>query len=104
MITEKNIQDVKKLILEAEDPDKIIIFGSYGRGLATEASDLDVLVIKNTVLPLSQRTRKIRRCLANQPFPKDILVLTPNEFERWSDIPFSFNSTVRREGRIVYER
>ena len=104
MIAEKNIQEVKNIIIEAEEPEKIIIFGSCVRGDVKQGSDLDILVIKKTELPSPQRSRKLRKLLSNQPFPKDILVLTPEEFGRWADIPFSFNSTVRREGKIIYER
>ncbi|MDO9542779.1 MAG: nucleotidyltransferase domain-containing protein [Kiritimatiellia bacterium] len=104
MIAEKNIQEVKNIIIEAEEPEKIIIFGSCARGAIKQGSDLDILVIKKTELPSPQRSRKLRKLLSDQPFPKDILVLTPDEFNRWTDIPFSFNSTVRREGKTIYER
>jgi len=104
MIAEKNIQEVKDIIVEAEGPDRIIIFGSCARDAAKEGSDLDILVIKETKLPAPKRSRKLRKLLANQPFPKDILVLTPAEFNQWTNIPFSFNSTVKREGKTIYER
>ncbi|MDD5482569.1 MAG: nucleotidyltransferase domain-containing protein [Kiritimatiellae bacterium] len=104
MIAAKNIQEVRNIIIDAEEPEKIIIFGSCARGDDKHGSDLDILVIKQTELPSPQRSRKLRKLLSNQPFPKDILVLTPEEFNRWADISFSFNSTVKREGKIIYER
>jgi predicted nucleotidyltransferase len=104
MIAEKNIQEVKDIIIKAEDPDKIIIFGSCARGTVNKGSDLDILVIKETKLPAPQRSRKLRNLLATQAFPKDILVLTPVEFSQWTNIPFSFNSTIKKEGKTIYER
>jgi predicted nucleotidyltransferase len=103
MIAEKDIQEIKNIIIKAEAPEKIIIFGSCARG-EVRPSDLDILIIKQTDVPSPQRSRKLRKILAKQPFPKDILVFTPEEFNRWIDIPSSFNSIVRREGKVIYER
>lgn len=41
------IAELKNLIIELINPDKIILFGSYAYGVPTEKSDIDFLVIKN---------------------------------------------------------
>ncbi len=44
MVHEK-IEALKNKIVEAAQPEKIILFGSYARGAQTEYSDVDLLVI-----------------------------------------------------------
>ena len=45
MLTETQIQEAANRIALALKPKKIILFGSYARGDATENSDLDLMVI-----------------------------------------------------------
>jgi predicted nucleotidyltransferase len=40
----KKIAELTARIVEAERPEKIILFGSYASGTATESSDIDLLV------------------------------------------------------------
>ena len=104
MIDVKYIEQIRDIALREESPEKIILFGSVARGDNDADSDVDILIIKQTSEPLPRRTRRLRQLLSSFPFSKDILVLTPEEFERWKDIPQSFNATVQREGRILYEK
>ena len=43
------IYELRDIIVELIDPDKIILFGSYAYGAPNERSDADFLVIKNSV-------------------------------------------------------
>ena len=45
--------------LKNENPEKIILFGSYARGTPSSESDIDVLVIKN-IPREEQRNEKLR--------------------------------------------
>lgn len=51
MITQKQIEEIIKRIIDNYNPEKVIIFGSYAHDHPTEDSDLDLLVVKNTDLP-----------------------------------------------------
>ncbi len=55
MITPEQIQSVVEVLVDHFEPDKIVLFGSYADGTATEQSDIDLLVIKDTDLPKSRR-------------------------------------------------
>jgi len=46
MITQAQIDEIKKRIVENFKPKKIILFGSYANGRLTEDSDLDLLITK----------------------------------------------------------
>ena len=103
MILPKDIEMVTQKIIELEKPQKVYLFGSYARGEAKEGSDLDLLIIKETDIPKPQRNRAIRKELAKMPFGKDIIIYTPDEFNRWLEVPSSFCAIVRNEGKLLYE-
>jgi predicted nucleotidyltransferase len=77
MITQEQIEEIVKRIIDNYDPEKIVLFGSYAYGHPTEDSDLDLLVVKNSDLPRYKRAREIRRHLWGiTDTPKDIIVYT----------------------------
>ncbi len=90
-------------IVAGFDPEKIILFGSQARGDAGPDSDVDLLVIMPTE---SKRdtTIKIGAALHASGLPKDIVVVTPDEFERRKNIVGSIAYPAHHEGRLLYER
>ena len=66
MISEKTIQEAVERLVAAANPNKIILFGSYARGDATEDSDLDLMVIAHEVpnagdFPCAAGSREIHK-------------------------------------------
>ena len=104
MIKKSEIDDILNKIIKGANPDKIILFGSYGKGQPDENSDLDLLIVKDTDLPLHKRGREIRTLIMDAVFPIDILVYTKNELEEAKDLKFSFIYDVLKTGKLVYER
>jgi predicted nucleotidyltransferase len=49
MISSEQIQQAVERLVAAANPSKVILFGSYARGDATEDSDLDLMVIEQEV-------------------------------------------------------
>ena len=49
MIDDQTLQEIVRLVVTAARPSRLILFGSYGRGDADAASDLDILVIQPQV-------------------------------------------------------
>lgn len=87
----------------AADPDveQIILFGSYARGREDLLTDLDLVVIKTSSQDFVTRTAALYREIS--PFLQvdaDILVYTPQEWERIRQRPFGQN--VLREGQVLY--
>ena len=77
----EEIAQLTAKIVEAERPEKIILFGSYASGTATESSDIDLLVISRSELPRREREVRLTRQLFGSGVPFDLLVLTPEEVE-----------------------
>lgn len=102
-LLERELSRWLPLLIAHEQPDKIILFGSYCTGQVGEWSDLDLVIVKKTKPPFLDRTRQVLELLKPQ-VGVDVLVYTPAEFEQLSqERPF-----VRREivakGKVIYER
>lgn len=104
MISLKTINEIRDKIIKHENPEKIILFGSYAKGAATNKSDLDFMVIKNTKEKIYKRGRALRWDLADYPFETDLLIKTPQEFSKWQDVDISFNAKVNNEGKVIYAK
>lgn len=98
------ILEMASKLSRAFNPDKIILFGSYARGEATEHSDIDFLVIMPTDLPRPKRSVPMYRLLRNYLLSVDIIVRTQEEADEYANLPFSFVQTVLREGVTLYDR
>lgn len=104
MISPDNIRSLVNKIATTYQPDKIMLFGSYATGQATEDSDVDLLIIKETGVPRHQRGREVRRFLYGLKIPMDIVVATPQELEQSRQEPHSFLATALDSAKTVYER
>ncbi len=104
MVTQREIEEIVKRIIDNYKPEKIILFGSYAYGCPTEDSDLDLLVIKSSKLPGYKRAREIRRHLWGiTDIPKDIIVYTQEEISDWEKVKEAFITEVVRKGKTLYE-
>ncbi len=98
------IQAIVARIAEAVHPQRVILFGSWARNEQGPHSDIDLIVIQESTLSPIQRYAQIRRLFWGMGLPMDILVYTPEEFDRYRSVPGSFAHTVTREGKVLYER
>lgn len=87
------------------DPDQIILFGTHAWGVPAEDSDVDLYVIapESSERPLRRAQRAIA-CLGGMRIPKDILVRTRQEAEKYRWVHASLESQIFEKGRILYER
>ena len=104
MITEADIQKMTDIIVEQFHPEKIILFGSYARGDATEDSDVDLLIIAESSDPRYKRAVPIYRSLSGVEVGIDILVYTPREVQEWSQVPEAIVNKALTEGEVLYEK
>jgi len=101
---EKLLEAITARIVQAIQPQKVILFGSWARGERGPHSDIDLLIVQNSSLPRPQRYARVRRLFWGMGLPMDILVYTPEEFARYQSVPGSFTHTVAREGKVLYAR
>lgn len=102
------IEDIVKAIVEASNPDRIILFGSAARGDTGPDSDVDLLIVeKESSFQGGSRwteSSRIRKALWRFPIPIDVLLFTPEEIEKWKDSTNHVIARSMREGRVLYDR
>lgn len=98
------IEELGRRIGEEFEAEKVILFGSYARGTASADSDIDLLVVAETSLPPNERYGAVRRIVADYPAAFDIVVETPEEYDRWRSVVNHIASFADKYGRVLYER
>jgi predicted nucleotidyltransferase len=102
MISDETLRQVKERLAEGFAPERIILFGSQARGTADARSDADILVVCSFTGKRRHLMLEMDRALDGFDFAFDILILTPEEYERDRHIPGTIGRYAYQEGRIVY--
>ncbi|MEO5358387.1 MAG: nucleotidyltransferase domain-containing protein [Nitrospirae bacterium YQR-1] len=100
----ETINEIVQRIASFCSPEKIILFGSYAYGAPTTQSDLDIMVIMDTVEMPHKRAVPLRKLLRDISVPKDIIVKTPDEYWRYKDVTGTIVYPAVHYGRVIYER
>jgi len=104
VVAESTLNEIVKRLVEQFEPTRIILFGSQARGTADDRSDVDLLVI----CPVTGRKRDLMvamdRALSGLGIARDVIVLTPEEYERNREIPGTVARPAALEGRVLYDR
>ena len=103
-IDETTLREIVRRLVEAIDPDRIVLFGSRARGDAGPDSDLDLLIVKESDELRHRRAIPAYNALAGLGIPTDIICRTPAEIAEWSRVPNHVVTQAIREGRVLYER
>ena len=80
----KHLRTIGKKIKQEYRAERVILFGSYARGDATEDSDVDLLVVARTKERFFERMASVRRLIRDlrDGLPVSPIVLTPGELEK----------------------
>jgi uncharacterized protein len=102
MATMEEIEEFSRSLVREFRPRKIILFGSYARGTATQDSDVDLFII----LPFKGKpvfkSVEIRLKL-RPPFPMDLIVRTPEKVQERLAMGDTFVQEVLEQGKILYD-
>ena len=96
------LDEVIRRIVDVAQPDRIILFGSAARGQMGPDSDLDLLVVKAGVPHRRRLAQQIYLKLFGIATPVDIIVVTPEDIETFSDKVGTIIGPALREGKQVY--
>jgi len=104
MVDKHKLSLIVEKLVEAYQPKKIYLFGSFAWGTPKEDSDLDILIVVDhseqkpykRMKPAYQALREIR-------VSKDILVYTEEEFEKLALEPSSLFHKIKLQGVKLYE-
>ena len=109
-MTQKNtvptIERIRELLVpffSGSAAKKAIVFGSYSRGEADEYSDLDLIIVAETETPFLERFRDYTGIYDLWLKGLDMLIYTPDEFERMQEEENPFVTHALGEGIVIYE-
>ncbi len=97
------LADIVRRIVRAAKPERIVLFGSAARGRMGPDSDLDFLVIKAGKFNKHRVTTTIYRELRGKDAAVDIVVVTPEEVERYRDTHCLVICPALKDGKVVYD-
>lgn len=102
MISDETLNEIRQRLVDGFHPDKIILFGSQARGTADDRSDVDILVVCEVSDGRRSLTLAMDRALWGLKLAREIVVLSPAEFERDRLIPGTVSRYADKEGRVFY--
>ena len=90
-------------VAEKFRPDRIILFGSYAEGMASDDSDVDLLVEMDHAQSTLQQALTIRKAV-KRSFPLDLIVKSSREIEQRLQQNDYFLKTIMNDGQVLYDR
>jgi predicted nucleotidyltransferase len=96
------LAEVVRRIVRVAAPERIVLFGSAARGEAGSDRDLDLLVINPGRYHRGRLTDAIYRSLIGVGQAVDVVVVTPEDVDRYRDALGLVIAPALREGRVVY--
>lgn len=93
--------DVKRRLAAAPGVRKVVVFGSRARGDARPDSDLDLVVVADVAGSAGERCRRIGAPLSDLAIPIDLVVYTPEEYERFRTWRSGVAAAAEREGIVL---
>ena len=107
-ISQQLIDEMVRVIVEEVEPRRIYLFGSCARDNFTPDSDVDFLIVEDRRFGSGRNRwselKRIRKALKPFRIPKDVLVYSREEFEKWEDSANHVVAHAVREGKLLYER
>ena len=102
------LEQITEAIVREIAPEQIYLFGSFATGKSSGDSDLDLLIVEmRSYSPGRSRRnsiRRVRRALRPFHIPKDIVVFSHEEFQKWKNSPNHIIAQCLKEGELLYER
>jgi predicted nucleotidyltransferase len=101
---DQRIWEMVRRLVERFAPERIILFGSWARGEAGPDSDVDLLLVMDIAGSKRAVAAEAYQLLQGSGLAKDIIVVRPDEVERYRDVVGSIIYPALREGEVLYER
>ncbi len=102
-VPEEAIDEFVANVVDAFDPERIILFGSYAEGRPRPTSDVDLLVVMRSTLRSTQQAAAILQAVEHH-FGIDLIVIDPKTLDRRAAMGDSFILDILDRGTVLYAR
>ena len=102
-LLEKELNSFLLRVKEKYDPERVILFGSAASGQVKEQSDLDLVVVAETRDDFWSRLKKMAP-LCSRRVGMDVLLYTPQEYQRLLEKRSFFRREVDAKGKVLYAK
>lgn len=102
MVAMNKIEEFGRQIGQQFGAERVILFGSYAEGVATEDSDVDMLVVVPFKGKSVDKSVEIRMKL-RPGFAVDLLVRSPEKLRQRIQMGDDFMHQILQEGKVLYE-
>jgi len=96
------LKELIRRIVEVSRPEKIILFGSAAKGRMGPNSDVDLLVVKRGRFNRGRVTEAIYMNMHGVGAAVDVIVVKPEELERYRHTRCLVIAPALTEGKVVY--
>ncbi len=96
------LDEIVRRVVEIAQPDRIILFGSAARGETGPNSDVDLLVVKSGVQHRGRLAQQIHLNFFGLGVPVDVIVVTPEDIERYRDSVATIIRPALEQGKEIY--
>lgn len=104
VLSDTAIREVIERLVQAADPVRVVLFGSYAQGNPAPDSDLDILVVQREVASASREMARLRRVVGPVGVGVDLLVCSEQDVEDWGGLPGTVLYVALQEGKVLYEK
>lgn len=101
--SDPKLDEIVRQIAALIHPTRLILFGSRARGEAAESSDVDLLVLVDTDRSRREIANRIDLALADRNFALDLVVMTPEQFDRQKGVVGTLARQASLEGKVLYD-
>ena len=107
-VTDEVLDRMVRAIVEAVDPEQVILFGSRARGDAREESDVDLVVVESEPFGKTRSRRleaaRVYEALADFDTLTDVLLYSRDEVQHRRNSANHVLARALREGKVLYDR
>ena len=102
-IDKKLREEIIRRVLNAAQPERIILFGSAATGQMTSDSDIDLLILEANPGNVWEERIRIGTTLRGLGYPFDVIVMATERFEESKQVIGGIAYPANKYGKVIYE-
>jgi predicted nucleotidyltransferase len=103
-LSPKIVREIIRRIRLVESPERIILFGSAAIGTMGRHSDIDLLILKNSIAQPFNESVPFYDALAGLGFPVDVVLMETERFEESKNIIGGIAYPAHKYGKVLYAK